>query len=225
MQDGYGVVVTNTNQNEALVEIKGKKVFKSIKVECKIAGETNQFRWNWLGGDCIKQVHHSDWFIFLLKTARNTTDVMQVVNFTDLMQVYHQVTSSLLTLSSYIISVKIRLDPTWYLQTCCKLLKQYASSLWIKSLDNQLALSQLTNCSRLVIIKSEQAMWTHPDIQTCCNLDVPGCVAIVINITFLYKHPLKYNLIATLTCEVIPISPIQIMVYNNIFTRLCRAVL
>ena len=57
-------------------------------------------------------VHHSDWFIFLLKTVKNTTDVMQVVNFTDLMQVYHQVTSSLLTLSSYIISVKIRLDPT-----------------------------------------------------------------------------------------------------------------
>ena len=65
-----------------------------------------------LGGDCIKWVHHSDWFIFLLKTVRNATDVMQVVNFTDLMKVYHQVTSSLLTLSSYIISVKIRLDPT-----------------------------------------------------------------------------------------------------------------
>ena len=121
--------------------------------------------------------------------------------------------------------MKIRLDPTWYLQTCCKLLKQYASSLWIKSLDNQLALSQLTNCSRLVIIKSEQATWTHPDIQTCCNLDVPGCVAIVINITFLYNHPLKYNLIATLTCEVIPKSPIQVMVCNNIFYKLVSSAL
>ena len=47
-------------------------------------------------------------------------------------------------------------------------------------------------------------------------------VAMAINITFLYNHPLKYNLIATLTCEVIPISPIQIMVYNNIFYKLCR---
>ena len=145
---------------------------------------------------------------------------MQVVNFTDLMKFYHQIASSLLTSSSYIISVKIRLDPTWYLQTCCKLLKQYASILWIKSLDNQLVLSQLTNCSRLVIIKSEQVMWTHPDIQTCCNLDVPGCVAIVINITFLYNHPLKYNLIATLTCEVIPISPIQITCIQLIQLRL-----
>ena len=118
--------------------------------------------------------------------------------------------------------MKIRLDPTWYLQTCCKLLKQYASILWIKSLDNQLVLSQLTNCSRLVIIKSEQAMWTHPDIQTCCNLDVPGCVAIVINITFLYNHPLKYNLITTFTCEVITI---QIIVYNNIFYKLVSSAL
>ena len=96
--------------------------------------------------------------------ASSATDVMQVVNFTDVMQVCHRVTSSLLTSSSCIISVKIRLDPTWYLQTCCKLLKQYASSLWIKSLDNQLVLSQLTTCRRLAIIKPEQAMRTHPDI-------------------------------------------------------------
>ena len=37
--------------------------------------------------------------------------------------------------------VKIRLVATWYLQTCYKLLKHLASSLWIKSLDNQLAAS------------------------------------------------------------------------------------
>ena len=43
------------------------------------------------------------------------------------------------------------------LQTCCKLLKQLASALWIKSLDNHLASSLLTTCSRLVIIKLEQA--------------------------------------------------------------------
>ena len=39
-----------------------------------------------------------------------------------------------------------------------------ASSFWIKSLDNQLASSLLTTCSRLVIIKPEQAMRTHPVI-------------------------------------------------------------
>ena len=43
-------------------------------------------------------------------------------------------------------------------------LKQFASSLWIKGLDNQLASSLLATCSRLVIIKPEQAMRTHPDI-------------------------------------------------------------
>ena len=45
------------------------------------------------------------------------------------------------------------------------LLKQCAST---KSLgfifDNQIASSLLTTCSRLVIIKPEQAMRTHPDI-------------------------------------------------------------
>ena len=44
-------------------------------------------------------------------------------------------------------------------------LKQLASSLWIKSLDNQLPSSLiLTTFSRLVIIKPEQVMRTHPDI-------------------------------------------------------------
>ncbi len=40
-----------------------------------------------------------------------------------------QVVSSLLTSSSCIKSVNIRLAATWYLQTCCKLMKQLASSL------------------------------------------------------------------------------------------------
>ena len=43
-------------------------------------------------------------------------------------------------------------------------LKQLASSLWIKSLDNQLTSSLLTTCSRLVIVKLEQAMGTHSHI-------------------------------------------------------------
>ena len=52
--------------------------------------------------------------------------------------------------------------------------------------SSQLAASLLTTCSRLVVIKPEQAMRTHPDIglmiatfsksQTCCNLRVSGCV-------------------------------------------------
>ena len=104
--------MTNPNQNKALVEIKGKKTYKSIKVECRIADETSLDETDLGVGGCIKRVHHSDWFIFLLKTVRNTTDVMQVVNFTDLMQICHRVTSSLLTSSICIISVKIRLDPT-----------------------------------------------------------------------------------------------------------------
>ena len=116
--------------------------------------------------------------------------------------------------------MKIRLDPTWYLQTCCKLLKQYASSLWIKSLDNQLVLSQLTNCSRLVIIKSEQAMWTHPDLLQLGRSWL--CSYSYKYNFFLYNHPLKYNLITTLTCEVITI---QIIVYNNIFYKLVSSAL
>ena len=36
----------------------------------------------------------------------------------------------------------------------------------LKSLANQLAASLLTTCSRLVIIKPEQAMRTHPDVLT-----------------------------------------------------------
>ena len=76
----------------------------------------------------------------------------------------HRYCRGLLASSSWIKSVKIRLDAIWYLQTSYKLLKKLASSLWIKSLDNQLASSLLTTCSRLVIIKPEQAMRTHPDI-------------------------------------------------------------
>ena len=66
--------------------------------------------------------------------------------------------------SRCIESGKITLDTTSYLQTCCKLLEQNASSLWIKSLDNQFALSLLTTCSGFVIIKPEQAMQMDPDI-------------------------------------------------------------
>ena len=60
-----------------------------------------------------------------------------------------------------------------------KLLKKRASSLCINSFDNQLASCLLTTCSRLVIIKSKEAMRTHPDIglmtarqQSCSRLAV-----------------------------------------------------
>ena len=87
---------------------------------------------------------------------------------------------------------KLWILPACYkLSTSCsksvKMLKQLASSLWIKSLDHQLAAFLLTTCSRLVIIKPEQAMRTHPDVglmtakttnlqQTCCNL-LCNCVS------------------------------------------------
>ena len=66
----------------------------------------------------------------------------------------------------------IKLQQVCENQTCCNLIfadllhavETTASSLWIKSLDNQLPASLLTTCSRLVIIKPEQAMRTHPDI-------------------------------------------------------------
>ena len=61
--------------------------------------------------------------------------------------------------SSCIESVKNR-----YLQTCCELFKQLAIKLAVKQVDNQLASSLLTTWSRLVIIKPEQAMRTHPHI-------------------------------------------------------------
>ena len=44
------------------------------------------------------------------------------------------------------------------------MLKQLASSLWIKRLDNQLASSKFTTCRRFVIIQPGQAMRMHPDI-------------------------------------------------------------
>ena len=69
-----------------------------------------------------------------------------------------QVVTSLLNSSSCSKSVKIRFVAAWYLQTFCQLLKQLASDLWIKSHDNQLAANLLATCSRLVIIKPEQAM-------------------------------------------------------------------
>lgn len=71
-------------------------------------------------------------YLYIIKyTARNVKNLMRFV------------------VKLYQVHVKIILDVTWYLHTCCKLFKQRASSL-------------LTD--RLVIIKPEQMIWTHPDI-------------------------------------------------------------
>ena len=48
----------------------------------------------------------------MLYPGRNATELMQVVDFTVLMRVCHQVSSSLLASSNYIKSVTIRLDAT-----------------------------------------------------------------------------------------------------------------
>ena len=120
---------------------------------------------------CIKPVgfiklHQACWLHQVASSLLASSSCIKPVGFIKLHQAcwLHQVASSLLASSSCIKSVKIRLDATWYLQTSCNLLKQLASSLWIKSPDNQLASSLLTTCSRFVVIEPEQAMQTHPDI-------------------------------------------------------------
>ncbi len=87
--------------------------------------------------------------------------MMQVVDLTGLMQVANKLYQGLLTSSSYIKSVNSRLD--------CNLifadLLQVDETTCIKpACSSQLAASLLTTCNRLVIIKAEQAMQTHPDI-------------------------------------------------------------
>ena len=48
-------------------------------------------------------------------------------------------------------SVKIRFAATCHLQICYNLLKQLLARLWIISFDNQLAVSLLKTCNRLVV--------------------------------------------------------------------------
>ena len=74
--------------------------------------------------------------------------------------------------------VNIRLSATWYLQTCCKLMKQLASSL--HACSSQLAASLLRTCNRLVIIKPEQAMRTHPDIGLMIRRLAATCALLAV---------------------------------------------
>ena len=91
-----------------------------------------------------------------LYTARNNTDLMQVVDCTGL-NVCHQVAASLWL--HKIQTVKFRRDATSYLQTCCKLLGREKKLLPI---NLQQACCQLAaNLSSP--LKAEDAMRTHPD--------------------------------------------------------------
>ena len=89
--------------------------------------------------------------------AKNVTGLMQVVDFTGLMQVV------LPTSSSCIKSVNIKLN--------CNLifadLLQVDETICIKpACSSQLAASLLTTCNKLVIIKPEQAMsWVGSDLR------------------------------------------------------------
>ena len=100
-----------------------------------------------------------------------------------------QVATNLSISSSYNKSVKIRLVASCHLQTCYNLLKQLAASLWITGFDNQLAISLVTTCIRLVINTLSQAMQTHPDIGLLITIVIPlqefnrrifGCVEALI---------------------------------------------
>ena len=112
----------------------------------------------------------------------------------------HQVTSKLLASPSGMECVKIRLDTittSWYLQTYCNFLKQFASSLWIGSLDNKLAsidnLQQTcyhqagasdANASwyRLDDCKTQQTRTQSETPQTCCKLWIlPACCKLSTN--------------------------------------------
>ena len=109
------------------------------------------------------------------------------------------------------------------------LLKQLASSSWIKSLDNQLASSLLTTCSRLVIIKPEQTMRTYPDIdlmtarqQACSGLSATCAFLAVYYINNLYvaeryhkykqKHPVTRNPLVSNVGQVLLKSVVKLSV-------------
>ena len=90
----------------------------------------------------------------MLYTAKNTADLLHVVNFT-----CQQVAISCLLKS---------LVATCHLQTCYNLLKQLAKSPLITSFDNQLATSLLTTCNRLVVTSCRKPC-EHILISVCCN--------------------------------------------------------
>ena len=83
-------------------------------------------------------------------------------------------------------------------RSCCnlmftdllKVVETTCISLVDKILDNQLASSLLTTCSRLVIIKPEQAMRTHPDIDLMTARQ-QACSRLAATCTFLTVYTRK----------------------------------
>ena len=83
---------------------------------------------------CLGKLTRHGTFIRSLHSQKYHRRLMQVVDFAGLMRFFHQATSSLLTSTNCMKSVK----------------------LGICSLDNQLASSLLTTCNRFVITNPEQ---------------------------------------------------------------------
>ena len=101
-----------------------------------------------------------------------------------------QVTTNLSISWSWNRSIKIRLVATCHLQTYSNLLKQLAASLWITSFDNQLAISLLTTCNRLVVNKLSQAVRTHPDIEI--DIGFQDANRLFVTCSFLAVHKVSY---------------------------------
>ena len=104
--------------------------------------------------------------LYLLYSAKNATDVLQVVNFANLSRSCQQVATSLSISSSWNKPVElIRLVAACQLQTCYNLLEQVAPSLLISHLDNQRASSLLITCKTC----RQQTVASHanaPDVQS-----------------------------------------------------------
>ena len=122
--------------------------------------------------------------LFLLSSVANHNSCsyryVATLHFTGLMQVCHQVAWSLLALSSWIKSVKIKL---WL--TCCSN-NLHRACVW--SLENQLASSLFTTCCRLVTTKPDvNASWHRLDdckarslLQISCNFRVFSCATLLL---------------------------------------------
>ncbi len=121
--------------------------------------------------------------------------------------------------------MNIRLAATWYLQTCWPTsfpgilsalldLLQVDETTCIKpACSSQLAASLSKTCNRLVIIKPEQAMRTHPDIATCAFLVVQGSHEVKqgfsANVVWPYKWVNMYRKTVFLTFKSCATSSIR----------------
>ena len=119
----------------------------------------------------------------------NTTNMLQVVDFSHLLQVVNKLQQ---------VSLLHQVEQVCENHACCNLifadLLQLASSLLIKSLNYQLAASLLTTCNRLIIIKPGQAMRMHPDV----GLMTEACDRLAATYAFLAVYS---NIIIINVCE------------------------